>query len=195
MLPWLLAALTLAAVVWTAPLLGEHLHGVIAEVPQPAFARRPNPVAGPPRRWIGDAPKPARKGRGSGRMTARQRGLSLAQRETSLRQHQAGPFSPRAIEPVVNLLAFNQALAALSPLPTATSAASPPSAPSPTPASQRPSFPSALRPPLPGSAGQPAPSVAPASASHLPTTPSPSPSPPAQPAAPPAPAPLALTRR
>lgn len=45
---------------------------------------------------------------------ARERGLGLAQLEALLRQSQEGPGGLRAIEPVVNVLAFNLALDALS---------------------------------------------------------------------------------
>ena len=41
---------------------------------------------------------------------ARERGLSLEQLEGLLRQHQEGPLTLRAIEPVVNVLTFNLAL-------------------------------------------------------------------------------------
>jgi K+-transporting ATPase ATPase A chain len=39
MLPWLLAAITLAAVALTAPSLGRHLFDVFDERPQPAWDR------------------------------------------------------------------------------------------------------------------------------------------------------------
>lgn len=57
---------------------------------------------------------------------ARERGLSVAQLEAVLRQHQAGPLTLRAIEPVVNVLGFNLALDALSARPPAPSPAAPP---------------------------------------------------------------------
>ena len=44
MLPWLLAAVTLAAVVLTAPLLGRHLFEVFDGRPQPAWDRWLNPI-------------------------------------------------------------------------------------------------------------------------------------------------------
>jgi hypothetical protein len=39
MLPWLLAGITLAAVVLTVPRLGRHLHAVFDDRPQPAWDR------------------------------------------------------------------------------------------------------------------------------------------------------------
>jgi K+-transporting ATPase ATPase A chain len=62
MLPWLLAALTLAAVVLTTPLLGRHLYAVFAEQPQPSQAlldRWLNPLEARLLRWIGAADQPA----------------------------------------------------------------------------------------------------------------------------------------
>ena len=54
MLPWLLAALTLAAVVLMAPALGQHLFEVFDEQPQPAWDRWLNPIESRLLRWIGD---------------------------------------------------------------------------------------------------------------------------------------------
>ena len=54
MLPWLLAALTLAAVALTAPSLGRHLFDVFDERPQPAWDRWLNPIEAGLLRWIGD---------------------------------------------------------------------------------------------------------------------------------------------
>ena len=56
---------------------------------------------------------------------ARQRGLSLEQLEGLLRQHQEGPLTLRAIEPVVNVLTFNLALDGLNGPAAMPSAASP----------------------------------------------------------------------
>ena len=53
MLPWLLAALTLAAVVLTTPMLGHHLYAVFADQPQPILDRWLNPLEGRLLRWIG----------------------------------------------------------------------------------------------------------------------------------------------
>ena len=55
MLPWLLAAVTLAAVVLTAPLLGRHLFEVFDGRPQPAWDRWLIPIEAALLRWIGDA--------------------------------------------------------------------------------------------------------------------------------------------
>jgi K+-transporting ATPase ATPase A chain len=44
MLPWLLAAITLAAVVLTVPPLGRHLYAVFDDRPQPAWDRWLNPI-------------------------------------------------------------------------------------------------------------------------------------------------------
>ena len=54
MLPWLLAAITLAAVVLTAVPLGRHLFLVFDDRPQPAWDRWLNPIETTLLRWIGD---------------------------------------------------------------------------------------------------------------------------------------------
>ena len=54
MLPWLLAAITLAAVALTAPSLGRHLFEVFDEHPQPAWDRWLNPIEAGLLRWVGD---------------------------------------------------------------------------------------------------------------------------------------------
>ncbi|MFM1811512.1 MAG: hypothetical protein RLZZ336_450, partial [Cyanobacteriota bacterium] len=54
MLAWLLAALTLAAVVLMVPPLGQHLFEVFDERPQPAWDRWLNPFESRLLRWIGD---------------------------------------------------------------------------------------------------------------------------------------------
>ena len=59
MLPWLLAAVTLAAVVLMAPLLGRHLFDVFDDRPQPAWDRWLNPIESGLLRWIGDAGRSA----------------------------------------------------------------------------------------------------------------------------------------
>ncbi len=59
MLPWLLAAITLAAVVLMAPLLGRHLFEVFDDRPQPAWDRWLNPIEAALLRWIGDAGRSA----------------------------------------------------------------------------------------------------------------------------------------
>ncbi|MFN7901087.1 MAG: potassium-transporting ATPase subunit KdpA [Synechococcaceae cyanobacterium] len=59
MLPWLLAALTLAAVLLLAPALGQHLFDVFAERPQPAWDRWLNPIESRLLRWIGDTGRSA----------------------------------------------------------------------------------------------------------------------------------------
>lgn len=59
MLPWLLAAITLAAVVLTVPPLGRHLHAVFDDRPQPAWDRWLNPIESALLRWIGDAGRSA----------------------------------------------------------------------------------------------------------------------------------------
>jgi len=58
-LPWLLAAVTLAAVVVLAPALGRHLFEVFDERPQPAWDRWLNPIEATLLRWIGDAGRSA----------------------------------------------------------------------------------------------------------------------------------------
>jgi hypothetical protein len=64
MLPWLLAAVTLAAVVLTAPLLGRHLFEVFDERPQPAWDRWLKPSEDALLRWIGDAGRSAESAAG-----------------------------------------------------------------------------------------------------------------------------------
>jgi K+-transporting ATPase ATPase A chain len=59
MLPWLLAAVTLAAVALMAPLLGRHLYDVFDDRPQPAWDRWLNPIESALLRWIGDAGRSA----------------------------------------------------------------------------------------------------------------------------------------
>jgi K+-transporting ATPase ATPase A chain len=59
MLPWLLAAVTLAAVVLTAPSLGRHLFEVFDNKPQPAWDRWLIPVESGLLLWIGDAGRTA----------------------------------------------------------------------------------------------------------------------------------------
>jgi K+-transporting ATPase ATPase A chain len=59
MFPWLLAALTLAAVVPMAPVLGRHLFEVFDGQPQPAWDRWLNPVESALLRWIGDTGRSA----------------------------------------------------------------------------------------------------------------------------------------
>ena len=59
MLPWLLAAITLAAVVLTVPPLGRHLHAVFDDRPQPAWDRWLNPIESALLRWIGDTGRSA----------------------------------------------------------------------------------------------------------------------------------------
>ena len=59
MLPWLLAAITLAAVVLTVPPLGRHLHAVFDDRPQPAWDRWLTPIESGLLRWIGDAGRSA----------------------------------------------------------------------------------------------------------------------------------------
>ena len=59
MLPWLLAAVTLAAVVLSAPALGRHLFEVFDDRPQPAWDRWLNPIEAALLRWIGDAGRSA----------------------------------------------------------------------------------------------------------------------------------------
>lgn len=55
MLPWLLAASTLTAVLLTAPPLGRHLYEVFDERPQPALDRWLNPIESALLAWIGDS--------------------------------------------------------------------------------------------------------------------------------------------
>jgi len=64
MLPWLLAAVTLAAVVLTAPLLGRHLFEVFDERPQAPWDRWLNPIEDALLRWIGDAGRSAESAAG-----------------------------------------------------------------------------------------------------------------------------------
>jgi K+-transporting ATPase ATPase A chain len=64
MLPWLLAAVTLAAVVLTAPLLGRHLFEVFADRPQPAWDQWLTPIESALLRWIGDAGRSAESASG-----------------------------------------------------------------------------------------------------------------------------------
>ncbi|MEB3261273.1 MAG: potassium-transporting ATPase subunit KdpA [Cyanobacteriota bacterium] len=59
MLPWLLSAVTLAAVALTAPLLGRHLHAVFADQPQPAWDRWLAPLEATLLRWMGDTGRSA----------------------------------------------------------------------------------------------------------------------------------------
>jgi K+-transporting ATPase ATPase A chain len=59
MLPWLLAAITLAAAVLTVPPLGRHLHAVFDDRPQPAWDRWLTPIESGLLRWIGDAGRSA----------------------------------------------------------------------------------------------------------------------------------------
>ena len=59
MLPWLLAALTLAAVVFTAPVLGRHLHAVFSDQPQPIWDRWLLPIEDRLLRWGGASGRPA----------------------------------------------------------------------------------------------------------------------------------------
>ena len=59
MLPWLLAAITLAAVVLTVPPLGRHLCAVFDDRPQPAWDRWLNPIESALLRWIGEAGRSA----------------------------------------------------------------------------------------------------------------------------------------
>jgi K+-transporting ATPase ATPase A chain len=59
MLPWLLAALTLAAVVLLAPALGRHLFEVFDGRPQPAWDRWLSPIEARLLRWIGDSGRSA----------------------------------------------------------------------------------------------------------------------------------------
>jgi len=63
-LPWLLAAVTLAAVVLSAPLLGRHLFEVFDNKPQPAWDRWLNPIEAALLRLIGDAGRSAESAAG-----------------------------------------------------------------------------------------------------------------------------------
>ena len=64
MLPWLLAAVTLAAVVLSAPLVGRHLFEVFDNKPQPAWDRWLNPIEAALLRLIGDAGRSAESAAG-----------------------------------------------------------------------------------------------------------------------------------
>ena len=64
MLPWLLAAVTLAAVVLSTPLLGRHLFEVFDNKPQPAWDRWLNPIETALLRLIGDAGRSAESAAG-----------------------------------------------------------------------------------------------------------------------------------
>ena len=64
MFPWLLAAVTLAAVVLSAPLLGRHLFEVFDNKPQPAWDRWLNPIEAALLRLIGDAGRSAESAAG-----------------------------------------------------------------------------------------------------------------------------------
>jgi K+-transporting ATPase ATPase A chain len=64
MLPWLLAALTLAAVVLTASPLGRHLHAVFTNQPQPVLDRWLDPLEQRLLAWIGDSGHTADSARG-----------------------------------------------------------------------------------------------------------------------------------
>ena len=64
MLPWLLASVTLAAVVLTVSPLGRHLHAVFDDRPQPAWDRWLNPIEAALLRWIGDAGRSAESASG-----------------------------------------------------------------------------------------------------------------------------------
>jgi K+-transporting ATPase ATPase A chain len=59
MLPWLLAAITLAAVALTAPSLGRHLFEVFDGRPQPAWDRWLKPIEAGLLRWVGDSGRSA----------------------------------------------------------------------------------------------------------------------------------------
>jgi K+-transporting ATPase ATPase A chain len=63
-LPWLLAAVTLAAVVLSTPLLGRHLFEVFDNKPQPAWDRWLNPIETALLRLIGDAGRSAESAAG-----------------------------------------------------------------------------------------------------------------------------------
>ena len=64
MLPWLLAAVTLAAVVLSAPLVGRHLFEVFDNKPQPAWDRWLSPIEAALLRLIGDAGRSAESAAG-----------------------------------------------------------------------------------------------------------------------------------
>ena len=59
LLPWLLAAITLAAVVLTVQPLGRHLHAVFDDRPQPTWDRWLTPFESALLRWIGEAGRSA----------------------------------------------------------------------------------------------------------------------------------------
>jgi K+-transporting ATPase ATPase A chain len=59
MLPWLLAAVILAAVMFTAPALGRHLFEVFDDRPQPAWDRWLNPLEASLLRWFGESGRSA----------------------------------------------------------------------------------------------------------------------------------------
>jgi len=63
-LPWLLAAVTLAAVVLSAPLVGRHLFEVFDNKPQPAWDRWLSPIEAALLRLIGDAGRSAESAAG-----------------------------------------------------------------------------------------------------------------------------------
>ena len=59
MLPWFLAALTLAAAALTAPALGSHLYAVFDNRPNPAWDRWVSPLETTLLRWIGETGRSA----------------------------------------------------------------------------------------------------------------------------------------
>jgi K+-transporting ATPase ATPase A chain len=59
MLPWFLAALTLAAAALTAPALGSHLYAVFDDRPNPAWDRWVSPLETTLLRWIGETGRSA----------------------------------------------------------------------------------------------------------------------------------------
>jgi K+-transporting ATPase ATPase A chain len=59
MLPWFLAALTLAAAALTAPALGSHLYDVFDDRPNPAWDRWVTPFEATLLRWIGETGRSA----------------------------------------------------------------------------------------------------------------------------------------
>ncbi|MFN7678986.1 MAG: potassium-transporting ATPase subunit KdpA [Cyanobacteriota bacterium] len=63
MLPWLLAALTLAAVLLTAPALGRHLHAVFTDQPQPLLDPWLDVLERRLLAWIGEDGRPAESAR------------------------------------------------------------------------------------------------------------------------------------